>query len=93
MLELGTSLLSLPTALPLVNGYTGYEQHHSGKADPFPSVVLVCGHHTPLWSLCTCAVWQAATPSHLSFSSRLLPDGDHLLLQREAGGAHHHLVS
>lgn len=30
VLELGTSLLSLPTALPLVNGYTGYEQHHSG---------------------------------------------------------------
>lgn len=43
MLELGTSLLSLPTALPLVNGYTGYEQHHSGKAAPIP----LCG--TGLW--------------------------------------------
>lgn len=36
VLELGTSLLSLPTALPLVNGYTGYEQQHSGKAAPIP---------------------------------------------------------
>lgn len=25
---------SLPTALPLMNGYSSYEQHHSGKAGP-----------------------------------------------------------
>lgn len=41
-MELGTSLtslVSLPTALPLMNGYTGYEQHHSGEAAPIPLCV------------------------------------------------------
>lgn len=25
-------MFSLPTALPLMNGYSSYDQHHSGKA-------------------------------------------------------------
>lgn len=29
-----SSAFCLPTALPLMNGYSSYEQHHSGKAAP-----------------------------------------------------------
>lgn len=43
----GTTRLPLPTALPLMNGYSSYEQHHSGKAAP----LLGCGLWPPKASL------------------------------------------
>lgn len=33
----GSGWLSVPTALPLMNGYSSYEQYHSGKAPPLAS--------------------------------------------------------
>lgn len=43
----GSAWLSVPTALPLMNGYSSYEQYHSGKAPHLasrcPSLAVVAG--------------------------------------------------
>lgn len=51
---------SLPAALPLMNGYSGYEQHHSGEAAP----VLGCGlwlSNVSLWLGLLCAVVEGVS--------------------------------